>query len=154
MTAPNAEADEAGPLVWRRHPSDVARLVAAVLVVLLFALLAALFPKALTNVSDDLVALLTRMPVTLRDVIGGIAQLLVFVVPLVALLYGAWRREWRVLGTAVAAALAGGLVMSQLISWLERVAPPTVAENADPGSFLFGAEFPSTSYVAGLAALV
>ena len=149
---PVAGHDDELVILWRRHPADLARAVAAGLLFAATMGLAAARPGTLTTLSDDVIGLLVHLPPTLRNVIGGVAQLLTLLLPLALVGWAARRRQPRVLSIAALAGVAAALVMSSLIDWFDRVAPPRVSVNADTESLLFGLEFPSASYVAALAA--
>jgi undecaprenyl-diphosphatase len=147
-TAPVAES----PIEWRRHPADLARFLVAGALLLVILGLAWWQPDALTTFSSDIVGLLGHLPEVVRDVLGGVAQLAVFILPLAAIAWGIRARALRpVLITAVCA-VAAALADGALNGWLDRVAPPQPTGFAHGDSWLFGADFPSSAYVAALAA--
>lgn len=148
MTGRAAPAD----IVWRRHPADLARLVAATLVLLALLGLAELLPDALTSFSDALVELFADLPTGAQEVVGGVAQVAALLLPLAALGYGITRRAWRLLLVVAASSAAAAAVMAAITDWLDRVAPPNVDANAELDSWLTGRAFPSSAYLAGLAA--
>lgn len=137
---------------WRRHPADLARLVVAGGVLALLLGLAAWQPDALTTVSEDLVRLLTGLPGPVRNVLGGLAQLAVFALPLAAVGWALAGRALRPIVLTAACAVAAALATGALTEWLNRVAPPEETAYANSDSWLFGAQFPSAAYVAALAA--
>ncbi len=115
---------------------------------------AAAVPDALSNVSADIVRLAGRLPASLRDLLVGIMQVAIIVAPIVLVIWAArWRR-----GRQLAVVLLGGLValvvMSLLIDWLDRIAPPSLVDIDPEDSWFADVDFPSVSYVAGLAAVV
>lgn len=140
------------PIEWRRHPADLARFLFAGTVLLALLGLAWWQPDALTTISGDLVDLLAHLPAVARDVLGGLAQLAVFVLPLFALGWGLRARAGRVILVTAACAVAAAVLTGWISGWLDRVAPPQSTGYAHGDSWLFGAEFPSAAYVAGLAA--
>ena len=81
------------PIEWRRHPADVARLLGSGALLLVVLLLTAVEPDALTNVSDDLVRAVDRLPPTVADAIAGILQLIAAVLPLIGIGWALVRRS-------------------------------------------------------------
>ena len=147
-TAPVA----ASPIEWRRHPADLARfLVAGTLLVAILGL-AWWQPDALTTISSDIVGLLAHLPAVLRDVLGGLAQVAVFLLPLAAIAWGIRARALRPVVVTAVCAVAAALLDGALNGWLDRIAPPRPTGLSQGDSWLFGADFPSSAYVAGLAA--
>lgn len=139
---------------WRRHPSDVLRLLINGALLLIALAVVAAAPEALRNVSADLVRLVGRLPSLLRDFLVGISQLAVLVAPLVLIGWAARWRRGRELLLAVAAGLLAALVMASLIGWLDRVAPPTLLRLGPDDAWLADRQFPSASYLAGLSSIV
>ncbi|MEO1064690.1 MAG: flippase-like domain-containing protein [Actinomycetota bacterium] len=145
---PDAEVE------WRRHPSDVARLVLSGAALVLALATAANFPGALSNLSADLVVLVGRLPASVRALLIGLAQLTVIVLPIVLVVWAARWRRGRELAVVVASGLLGIGVMALLVDWLDRVAPPELLDAEPAASWVGDSSFPSISYVAGLAAVV
>ncbi len=136
---------------WRRHPGDVARLVARVLSLCLILGLTAVAPAALSGISVDVVQLFAQLPVALRDALVGVSQFVAFGIPLAVFVWLLLRRTVAEALLVVGAAVSGGAVMSLLIDWLDRAAPPT--DIADlPSDWVINTAFPSSSYVAALVA--
>jgi undecaprenyl-diphosphatase len=143
-----------GGVVWRRHPADVARLVAAGLALGAVLLVAAVEPDALTNLSRDVVRTVGRFPAPVRNLLSGLLQVLALAAPLALLGWAVWRRAWRPLAVVVTAAGAAAVAMVLLTDWLDRVAPPQVLAAAELESWVTGRAFPSGTYVAALAGAV
>ncbi len=136
---------------WRRHPVDVARLVLRLLVLGLVLGVTAAFPTALTNLSADLVRMFVRMPLGLRYLLVGIAQLAVVLIPLVVVGWLLKRHARRAVALVVGAGVLGGLIMLVLTDWLQRAAPPTDIGELPSNSFL-PTDVPSAAYLAALVA--
>ncbi len=141
-------------IVWRRHPADAARLVAFGLVLGFLLLLAAWEEDALTGLSDGLVTLFGNIPASIRDAIGGVAQVFAVVAPVLAVAWLLWLRAFRLLAVVAACAAAAAGAMAVLTDWLNRTAPPRPASYETVESWITGRDFPSATYVAGLAAVV
>jgi len=132
----------------------VARLLGSGALLLVVLLLTAVEPDALTNVSDDLVRAVDRLPPTVADAIAGILQLIAVVLPLIGLGWALLRRSWRPLVVTLAALVAGSVTMALLTDWLDRVAPASTAAAEGVDSWLTGQAFPSSAYLAAMAAVV
>ena len=137
--------------VWTRHPVDVARLIARLVVLMLLLGLTAAFPSALTNVSADLVRLFVRMPEPLRYALVGIAQLTILVVPVVLIVWLLTQRTRLAALLVVGSATASGVVMLLLTDWLQRAAPPQEITDLPSGSFL-PSDVPSIAFLAAFTA--
>lgn len=105
---------------WQRHPVDVARLVLRLSVLCLVLGITAAFPTALTNLSADLVRMFVRMPLGLRYLLVGIAQLAVVLIPVVVVGWLLKRHARRAAALVVGAGVLGGLIMLVLTDWLQR----------------------------------
>lgn len=142
------------PIEWRRHPADVARLLGSGALLLVVLLLTAVEPDALTNVSDDLVRAVDRLPPTVADAIAGILQLIAAVLPLIGIGWALVRRSWRPLVVTLVALVAASVSMALLTDWLDRVAPVSTATAELVDSWVTGQAFPSSAYLAAMAAVV
>lgn len=139
---------------WRRHPADLARLITAGLVLGLVLLLTAVEPGALTDLSDDLLGAVRRLPSSARELIAGTLQVVAVALPIVGVAWAAIRRSWRPLGEALAALVVAAVTMALITDWLDRAAPPQVSATAASDAWLTGQAFPSAAYLAALSAVV
>ena len=141
---------------WRRHPADLARLVAVALVLGVVLVLTAVEPGALTDLSDDLVDAVRRLPASARGLVAGTLQVVAFVLPVVGVVWAAIRRSWlRLWPQALVALVVAAVPMALLTNWLHRAAPPQVRATAEADSWLTGQAFPlSAAYLAALSAVV
>lgn len=146
---PEGEAEE-----WRRHPSDLARLVASGLLVAVVLAAVAIDPDALRNASADVVRLAGRLPAVLRSLLVGITQVMVLLVPLLLVVRAALWRRGRELGVLAVAAAVAALAMVVLKGWLDDAVPPNVITDLPDDAWVLGATFPSVPYLAALAAVV
>ncbi len=136
---------------WRRHPGDIARLVARSLVLLLLLLVTEAAPGIVRDVSENVVYLFGDLPNAVRYALVGAAQLTIVAIPLVVLSWLVLRRTWQETALVLGAALAGGIVMALLSGWLTRAAPPIPIADLQSASFL-PTDFPSASYLSALVA--
>jgi undecaprenyl-diphosphatase len=146
--------DRDGAIEWRRHPADLARLVAASLALTAVLLLTAIEPDALTTASDDLVDAVHHLPASARSFVAGVLQVAALVLPVVGLIWACLRRSWRPLLVTLGALVVAVVAMALLTDWLDRVAPARTAAAEDAGSWITGQAFPSASYLAALSAVV
>lgn len=140
--------------LWRRHPSDTARLAVAGIVALALIALAAVQPDGVRSVSADLVELARHLPRPVRVALLGLSQLAAAVGPFVGLVWLATRRRYRLAATAAGAAGLAAATMAALQGWLDRTVPPATVEIAAGTSWLTGASFPSGAYLAALTASI
>ncbi|HEY5886852.1 MAG TPA: hypothetical protein VIT24_03945 [Acidimicrobiales bacterium] len=142
-----------GAIEWRRHPADLARLVAATLALSAVLLLTAIEPDALTTASDDFVDAVHHLPASARSFVAGVLQVAALVLPVVGLIWACLRRSWRPLLVTLGALVVAVVAMALLTDWLDRVAPARTAA-AEEASWITGQAFPSASYLAALSAVV
>jgi undecaprenyl-diphosphatase len=140
------------PVVWRRHPADVARLVVAVAVLGVLLLVAEVAPEVVRDVSADLARSVRRIPRGVRQVLVGLTQTLAVLVPFVVGGVLVTRRRLRLLGVALASAVTAGLLMAALQGWLDRTVPPAVLALERTRGWLTGGAFPSATYLAAFTA--
>ena len=136
--------------VWRRHPGDVARLVARSVLLLLGLIITAAVPGTLRDISQNVVNLFGELPDAVRYALIGLAQLTIVAIPLAVIAWLILRRSWLETAMVVGAGVVGGIVMALLTDWLARAAPP-VPSGLDSASFL-PTDFPSSAYLAALVA--
>jgi len=141
-------------LEWRRHPADLARLVAATLALSVVLLLTALDPDALGNLSDDVIDAVRHLPASARSLVAGVLQVTALAVPVVGIAWACLRRSWRPLLVTLVAVVVAAVSMALLTDWLDRVAPARVAVASGADSWITGRAFPSAVYLAALAAVV
>ncbi len=142
------------PIVWRRHPADLARLVASLAVLAGLAALAAIEPDALTNASTDLVTFVGSLPDPVREVLEGTLQVVALAAPFVLLGWAVLHRAWRPLAVVVLCLVTAAVLMALLTDWLDRTVPPSTEAALTAESWVTGQAFPSAAYLAGVAAAV
>jgi uncharacterized membrane protein YbhN (UPF0104 family) len=134
---------------WRRHPADIARLIASLIGLAITLAWTAMYPDTVAGVSADLVALVSWIPDGVGVVATGIAQILAVVLPVVLLGALAANRQWRLTALLTAGAIGAAAGASRMQGWLDARVP---SMDTDAASWLTGVAFPSAAYVAGLAA--
>lgn len=144
---------EIEPLVpegWRRHPADLARMVAALIGLTVALGATAWRPDTIAGISEDLLALVEWLPDLLADAATGLGQLLALAGPVVLVGALLLQRRVRLVALLAAAALSAALAAALLQGWLDKQVPgiPT----GGGGSWITGSSFPSPAYIAALAA--
>jgi glycosyltransferase 2 family protein len=147
---PVQAAERATVTTWRRHPADVARLVCALVVLVLLLAVARFEPDAVRSVSGELVRLFRRLPDGVEALLVGIVQIVGIGAPVVAVSVLVRAKRWRLLGLTALASGVAGAVMALLQGWLDRRIPPV--QLADDLSWVGGRAFPSGAYLAAMAA--
>ena len=136
-----------------RHPSDVARLVFAALVIAALLLLELLVPAALSTFSVDVVALVDGLPDAIADGIVGLVQ---FGAALAPLAVAAWlllqRRISQLLIVAGAAAFAA-VLMALLGDVIDDSIPIAELGYGQVNSWFIGSQYPSAALLAALTAI-
>jgi uncharacterized membrane protein YbhN (UPF0104 family)/tRNA A-37 threonylcarbamoyl transferase component Bud32 len=143
--------DERDRRFWRRHPGDVARLVARSILLVLMLIITAAAPGTLRDVSQNVVNLFGELPDAVRYALIGLAQLTIVAIPLAVIAWLILRRSWLETALVIGAAAVGAIVMGLLTDWLARAAPPVPVSGLDSASFL-PTDFPSSAYLAALVA--
>ena len=137
-----------------RHPSDVARLVFALLVMGALALLETVAPVGLLSLTIDVLALAEDMPSALSDGMVGLVQLLATLIPTVVIILTLWKRQFALLLILGLAALIAGVAMSLLSGTLDDTVPIEQLEFEGTNSWFIGSQYPSSTYVASLTAML
>ena len=141
-----------GGQAWRRHPADLARLLAALVAIAGGLGVVAVYPGDLRAASADLVRLLDHVPVLIQQGLLGLVQVLAVATPVVLIAVAIWWKRPVQLALSVAAGAVAALLVASLQSWLDRSTPLVVERELSLRSWLTGAAFPSASYLAALAA--
>ena len=133
-----------------RHPGDVIRLIAAVLVLAVAAVIAALLPALLRPAA----AAITGVgPATAAGrVLTGLVQVTIAAAALVLLAAALRYRRFRVLAT-VAGGFAAAAALMAGITYLAGPGGSALPAGLRQGSWLAGAGFPDPAVLAGLAAV-
>lgn len=149
MRSPRTETRLVADDDWRRHPADLARLVAALVGLALTLAWTAWKPDTVEGLSEDLVALASWIPHPIAVLATGIAQVLAIVLPVALLVVLGLNRQWRLAALLTSGAIAAAGAAALMQQWLDARVPsqPTTQD-----SWITGAAFPSAAYVAALAA--
>lgn len=137
-----------------RHPSDVARLVFALVVMGALWLLETVAPVGLLSLTIDVLALVEDIPSALGDGMVGLVQLLAAVTPIVVIVLLLWKRQFALLFILVLAAVIAGLAMSLLSGTLDNTVPIDELDFEGTNSWFIGSQYPSSTYIAGLTAML
>ena len=138
-----------------RSPSDVVRLVGALVLVVVGYVVASVYRDGAANLQAGFLDVVSAFPRGIRDAVVGLTQVASIVVPAVLIVVLVVRRQLRLLLGMIAAALVAIV--------LTAVAVSIVLDNAHPvswhleertESWLAHTSFPTAAYVAALAAVV
>jgi uncharacterized protein (TIRG00374 family) len=135
-----------------RHPSDVARLVFALVALGFLLLLALLLDKQVANVSTDILVLVEALPAALVNGLVGLIQLLVTLVPVVALVALTRGRHWYLLLLLLLASVVALIAMSLLTGVIDESVPLEQLGYDRVESWFIGSQYPSSTYLAMLTA--
>ena len=143
-----------GDARYVRSPSDALRLVVALALVALGLLVRFAARQEMSDLERQVLALFDGLPDVLRRFLVGLIQVIALVVPAAALVTLGALRRWRTLLLAVLAAIVADLVVDGAEAAADRIRPASLeaAERAD--SWIAGAAYPSSAYLAGVAAAV
>lgn len=149
---PGLDDDLRSGAPWRRHPVDSARLVVALVALVLTYGLAVRRSAEVRSVSVDLVELVNTLPNWAEDLLLGLTQLLAIAVP-VAMVFALVRTK-RLFVMGIGSAVVAAAVMAALQSRIDGVVPNLVVQVTERPSWLFGAAFPSGAYIAAYMAVI
>ena len=137
-----------------RHPSDVARLVFALVVLAVLVLAAVLRDNELANVSTDLLVLVGALPMALVNGLVGLVQLLAVLAPVVALIVLVRARQWQLMFLMALAAALAGVALVLLSGMVNDSVPIEELGFEAVDSWFIGSQFPSSTYLGMLTALL
>lgn len=136
-----------------RSPGDVLALVVAVVMSLLGIGLAGLFQDALIGFEQDLILLINRTPNTVELLFIGLVQIVALLAPIVLVGVLLVRRKVVRLGVIAIAATLGALAtwgIDHLI--VDRTRPGIFTDAVQVDSWVTGAAFPNSPYIAAATA--
>jgi uncharacterized protein (TIRG00374 family) len=137
-----------------RHPSDVARLIFALLVVGAMALLEAIVPLGLLSVTIDILTIVSDLPSALTDGMVGLVQLAATLAPLVAVVVLVKHRAFVLLLILALDAGIAALSMALLSGTVDNSIPISELDFEGTNSWFIGSQYPSSTYVAALTAML
>lgn len=137
-----------------RHPSDVARLVVALLVLGAFALIETIAPVGLLSVTVDILALVEDVPSALSDGMVGVVQLAATIAPVVVLIVLLRQRRFALLAILLLASLIAAVAMALLSGTVDDTIPIAELGFEGTNSWFIGSQYPSSTYIAGLTAML
>ena len=150
------DAETAAPDTAKRyrHPSDVARLLIALIVVGALALLEAIAPSGLLNVTVDILTLVSAIPSALTDGIVGLIQLVATLVPIVIFVVLVKNRRLILLSILVLAAAIAAVSMALVSGTIDDSIPVSELGFDGTNSWFIGSQYPSSTYIAALTAML
>ncbi len=139
---------------WVRHPADAARFALAAVVAGALVGTIAAAPGETVVIARDIVRLCEDLPAGTTGFLVGIVQLIALVAPIVAVVALAAQRRFRVIGLLALAAAVSAFTVALVNSWLAARVPSVVIQRRLSDSWLTGAAFPSTAYLAAAMAVI
>ena len=108
----------------------------------------------LANVSADLLMLVDGLPSALVSGLVGLAQLLAVIAPIIALVVLVRARQWQLMMLMALAAALAGVVLALLSSVVDDSVPLDELGFDRVDSWFIGSQFPSSTYLGMLTALL
>lgn len=137
-----------------RHPSDVARLVFALLVLGALVLIETIAPIGLLSVTIDSLALVEDVPLALSDGMVGVVQLAATLAPVVVVIVLLWQRRFALLAILVLASVIAGVATALLSGIVDDTIPIAELGFESTDSWFIGTQYPSSTYIGGLTAML
>jgi glycosyltransferase 2 family protein len=138
---------------WHRHPSDVARLVASLVVLAVLWTIATWRAEEARALSFDIVALFDNLGSGAANAIVGLSQLVAVVAPVAVTLGLLVRRRLDLLALFSLAALVAAVFMALTTNRFQSVPIEDLGYDRVQSWFV-GGTFPSSTYLAALTAVV
>ncbi len=139
---------------WYRHPSDVARLVFTLVALAVLVLVAVVRDSELAGISTDLLILVDGLPRALVNGLVGLVQLLAVLAPAIALVVVVRARQWPLMFLMALAAAIAGVALVLLSGVVEDSVPIDELGFEAVDSWFVGSQFPSSTYLGMLTALL
>lgn len=137
-----------------RHPSDLARLVFALTILGVLSLLETIAPLGLLSVTVDLLSLVEDLPPALSDGLVGVVQLVATAAPILTFFVLVWRRRFALVTIVLLAAVIAFAAMALLSGTVDNTVPIGELGFESTNSWFIGSEYPSSSYIASLTAML
>jgi glycosyltransferase 2 family protein len=137
-----------------RSPSDLLRLVIALVVVAIGLLVTFAARGPLGDLERAVLALFDGLPGVLRRFLVGLIQLVAIIAPVATAITLAVLRRWRTLLLALLAGVVADLLVYGVERAANRIRPASLDAAKDADSWIAGAAYPSSAYLAGIAAAV
>jgi glycosyltransferase 2 family protein len=143
-----------GEVRYVRSPSDLLRLVVALVLVAIGLLVTFAARGPLGDLEREVLALFDGLPGVLRRFLVGVIQLVAIVAPVATALTLVVLRRWRTLLLALLAAIVADLLVYGVERAADRISPASLDAAKQADSWIAGAAYPSSAYLAGIAAAV
>jgi glycosyltransferase 2 family protein len=142
------------PVRYTRSPSDLLRLVVAVVVLAVGVLLITVARDVIGGLERDVLALFDGLPDALEHFLVGLIQVVAIVAPVASAISLAVLQRWRTLLLAGLALVAANLLVVGIVELVDRVEPAKLRAAKGADSWVAEASYPSSAYLAGIAAAV
>ncbi len=137
-----------------RHPSDAARLVFTLLVLVALLLLGRLSPGTTANLTVDVLSLVEELPAAITDGLVGLVQLAATIAPFVIVVALVRQRRLTLLFILALAAALAAVAMSFASSLVEESVPIEELNLDQVNSWFIGSQYPSATFLAALTAVL
>jgi uncharacterized membrane protein YbhN (UPF0104 family) len=137
-----------------RSPSDLLRLVVALVVMAIGLLVTFGAREALGDLERDVLALFDGLPGVLRRLIVGLIQVIAITAPIATVVTLAVLRRWRTLLLALLAGVVADLLVYGVEHAADRIDPASLDAAKRADGWIAAASYPSSAYLAGIAAAV
>ena len=152
--APASGADRGEREKLYRHPSDVARLVFAGVILGLLLLLTELETARVRSFTLDVLDLFDDMPAAIGDGLVGLVQFAATLAPVVIVAILVWRRRFVELSILGLAALLAAVMMALLSNVVDAAIPLDELGYERVNSWFIGSQYPSSTYLAAMTAVL
>jgi tRNA A-37 threonylcarbamoyl transferase component Bud32 len=139
---------------WHRHPADVARLIANLVLLGALAVLTAGAPDQLRSLSVDVIAVFENIPSGLANAFVGSVQLVAVLTPIVGGAMLVARRRLDLLALATLAATVAAVAMVLASGRVESTIPLDELGYDRIESWFVGRTFPSSTFLAAMTAVL
>ena len=136
---------------YYRHPGDVVRLVLWGIAALTLAVVIQVGTHTTDGVTADLGRVTGRAPVSIRELLLALTQVVAVAVPAVIAVALVVAQRWRRLGIVVLAAVAGSALWVALDALIDL--PGRLPDAVTSGTWVASTRFPSLAYLAGAVAV-
>ena len=148
-----ADAD-GEPVHYTRSPSDLLRLIIALVVLAIGVALTTGAREVIGGLEHDVLVLFDGLPGALDRFVVGVIQLVAIAAPVAAAITLVALRRWRTLGLAGLALAVAVALYSAIEQAVDRIHPAAHDAAGRASSWVADAAYPGSAYLAGIAAAV
>jgi uncharacterized membrane protein YbhN (UPF0104 family)/tRNA A-37 threonylcarbamoyl transferase component Bud32/diacylglycerol kinase len=142
------------PARYTRSPSDLLRLIIAMVVVAIGVALTTGAREVIGGLERDVLVLFDGLPGALDRFVVGVIQLVAIAAPVTAAITLVALRRWRTLGLSAVALTAAIALYSAIEQAVDRIHPAAHDAAGRASGWVADAAYPGSAYLAGIAAAV